>query len=611
VHLETEHEAFLTTPEHPFATPRSGWIRAGRLARGDWVVSARFGAVRLLSVRSEPAARPVPVFNLSVASSQAYFVGTDRVLVHNTNCRTDNAESLEETISRLTREREEIKRQIRALTKATPTSPRIAELKTQRDELTVKLYRLRAVQRNEQGAAPMSQDERSRRQFEAESEAARNALEDARNGLVELESRPPTSEAERAAFAGRKAKLEKEAAALKLTHERANLILGLLRELAELEKSTPATDAGRRALEERKKELRNNLNVERKRASDLKGIRRKRADPEEREENARYHRNLQRRLLRYPAHLADTERPRDALELLEEELADLRQEAPSESRDARIEHLTDQIDTQKKLVEVRRKYERARDRRHGARRARDMRIAEEGDPSEFDKKLEQAEREMHAARVEIAQLRVRERLLAGLEETPWADAPGAVNEGRLREFERQLLDGLENDQQLAHIERALDQMEPTHADLQEAVLDEAHDVDETLAEREELMRQSPSPERTARLQSSFERLQQELREERVAVEAAVSQLANQYAFIEQTRAGSSRGPTWQERLRAIHQEQVQLRAQRRAGLSARLDSAWRQLNLLRSVEAFRDEAVEADLTREIALLERELQDAGG
>jgi hypothetical protein len=39
VRLETEREAFLTTPEHPFATPRSGWVSAGRLVPGDWVVS--------------------------------------------------------------------------------------------------------------------------------------------------------------------------------------------------------------------------------------------------------------------------------------------------------------------------------------------------------------------------------------------------------------------------------------------------------------------------------------------------------------------------------------------------------------------------------------------
>jgi hypothetical protein len=168
-----------------------------------------------------------------------------------------------------------------------------------------------------------------------------------------------------------------------------------------------------------------------------------------------------------------------------------------------------------------------------------------------------------------------------------------------------------NDQLLLRIEAALDAMDPTRADWEQAVLEEAHDVDEVLNEWEELLHQSPSPERAAGLQSSFARLQQELREERAAVEAAVSALANESAYIQTTQAGSSSGPTWQERLRAIHEEQLALQANWRARLQERLDSARQQLALMRRVERFRDEASEAELAREIALLERELQIAGG
>jgi hypothetical protein len=65
----------------------------------------------------------------------------------------------------------------------------------------------------------------------------------------------------------------------------------------------------------------------------------------------------------------------------------------------------------------------------------------------------------------------------------------------------------------------------------------------------------------------------------------------------------------EERLRAIQEEHVQLRARWRAGLEERIDNARWQLAAVRSIERFHDEALEADLRREIALLERELQRA--
>jgi hypothetical protein len=72
-----------------------------------------------------------------------------------------------------------------------------------------------------------------------------------------------------------------------------------------------------------------------------------------------------------------------------------------------------------------------------------------------------------------------------------------------------------------------------------------------------------------RASASSERLPQELREERLAVEGAVSALANEYAHIQTTQASSSSGPSWQQRLQDIREEQRQLLAQWRA----RLDSA--------------------------------------
>ena len=127
VSIETEHEAFITTPEHPFATPHSGWIRAGQLVPGDRVVSARFGTVRVLSSRSEKPSRPVPVFNLSVDRSHAYLVGTDQVLVHNTKCQ-----STAELLARHNEELTQAQRALQARQRTLSTSPaQEAQLKPQ------------------------------------------------------------------------------------------------------------------------------------------------------------------------------------------------------------------------------------------------------------------------------------------------------------------------------------------------------------------------------------------------------------------------------------------------------------------------------------------------
>jgi hypothetical protein len=469
-------------------------------------------------------------------------------------------ESHEEAIERKLLERAALNRQIKDLKKTAPESPRIAELQAERDAVQREIDVSRRAQRSGEGAAPAKKDDRTRQKYETQSATERKALEGAERERAKLERRPPTSEVEQAAFAARKAELAQQ--------------------IPVLEKS-------------------------------LRRTRRQLAAPGAREKKRAYDKALRGRPLQTRTHRADTTRPRDPLELLEAELAGLLQTHPSESRDTRIQHLTERIDTMKQLVELRRERARIKGKLSRTRSARDELSAIGGDTRELDGRLEQLGLQMRAVRIEIAQLRVREHFLALLDETPWAHAPGFVDEAQLREFERQLAEGAVNEQQLAGIEQALDAMDPTPADLQEAVLDEADDVDEVLSEREELLQQRLSPERAARLQASFERLQKELREARVAVDAAVASLANQYAFIEQTGASSSSGPTWRERLRAIHQEQLDLQENWRASLRARLGSAREQIDLMRRIPRFRDEAREAELAREIALLEGELQKAGG
>ena len=341
--------------------------------------------------------------------------------------------------------------------------------------------------------------------------------------------------------------------------------------LAELEQGTPVTDADRQALAARKEAVRGDLARERMRAGSLKYTRKKRSELGWKAERTKYERDRTRRERRSVAYLSDADRSRDQMELLEEELAGLLRDPASQSRDERIRHATDQLETMKQLVGVRRAYHTVSRRRYLVRRKREQLIAEGGDTQTIDKELEAADRAFHSIKVASGQLREKGRLLARL-------GPQA---------------------------QALASTEPSDADRPE-IVSEARDVAAVLGASAELMAQSSSPERASALQSNYERLEQELREEGAAVESALSALANEQADIQRTQAGSSRGPSWQERVRAIQEEQAQLRAQWRAALEQRLDSARRLLHVRQSVFALRDEAIEAELGREIALIERML-----
>jgi hypothetical protein len=111
VYLDTEQQSFVTTPEHPFATVDSGWVRAGELAPGDRVISAKFGSLRVSSVRVETRAQPVPVFNLRVERAHAYWAGSADVLVHNTGCgaREDNVTLKAREVAEIQRKLDELK----------------------------------------------------------------------------------------------------------------------------------------------------------------------------------------------------------------------------------------------------------------------------------------------------------------------------------------------------------------------------------------------------------------------------------------------------------------------------------------------------------------------
>jgi hypothetical protein len=90
VRIQTDRGAVTTTPEHPFAKLGAGWTPAARLSVGDRIVSrsARRGA-RVLGLEMLPVA-PTPVFNLTVAKTHSYLVGSEGLLVHNVDCNEPN-----------------------------------------------------------------------------------------------------------------------------------------------------------------------------------------------------------------------------------------------------------------------------------------------------------------------------------------------------------------------------------------------------------------------------------------------------------------------------------------------------------------------------------------
>jgi hypothetical protein len=87
VTLRTRESTLVTTPDHPFAKIGTGWTHAGELRVGDRIetLPAPTGTpVLAIEVQQVPATL---VYNLTVARTHAYFVGSDALLVHNVDCK--------------------------------------------------------------------------------------------------------------------------------------------------------------------------------------------------------------------------------------------------------------------------------------------------------------------------------------------------------------------------------------------------------------------------------------------------------------------------------------------------------------------------------------------
>jgi hypothetical protein len=98
------------------------------------------------------------------------------------------------------------------------------------------------------------------------------------------------------------------------------------------------------------------------------------------------------------------------------------------------------------------------------------------------------------------------------------------------------------------------------------------------------LQRSPSPEWNADVESSLQRLRNELREERNAAQAADVALDGQYTYAQQAQV-----------------------ARGRKRMQARLADAQRRLEATQRIDRLPDEGAEAESEREIALFEHELR----
>ncbi|KRA61695.1 hypothetical protein ASD79_06155 [Caulobacter sp. Root655] len=75
---------FQTTDDHPWRSADNTWTRTDDLKPGRSILTAYGEAARVL--RIIPTGRILPTFNLEVAEYHTYFVGEDRLWVHNGKC---------------------------------------------------------------------------------------------------------------------------------------------------------------------------------------------------------------------------------------------------------------------------------------------------------------------------------------------------------------------------------------------------------------------------------------------------------------------------------------------------------------------------------------------
>ncbi len=75
MHLHVGEQVIRTTAEHPFDAFYVGWVRAGALAAGDWLLGMDGGWTAI--EETFDTGEWEDVYNLRVADSHTYFVGME------------------------------------------------------------------------------------------------------------------------------------------------------------------------------------------------------------------------------------------------------------------------------------------------------------------------------------------------------------------------------------------------------------------------------------------------------------------------------------------------------------------------------------------------------
>jgi len=79
---------FETTDDHPWRTVEGRWVATADLRPGMEILTAAGPSVLVVAV--EGTGQTAPTYNLEVADFHTYFVGVERVWVHNQNCGVGN-----------------------------------------------------------------------------------------------------------------------------------------------------------------------------------------------------------------------------------------------------------------------------------------------------------------------------------------------------------------------------------------------------------------------------------------------------------------------------------------------------------------------------------------
>jgi hypothetical protein len=83
IDIDMACERVRTTSEHPFWVIGRGWIPAGELRAGDFLMTYHGERTRIETIQRVRLPRPLPVYNLSVSGSNTFFIGHSGILVLN------------------------------------------------------------------------------------------------------------------------------------------------------------------------------------------------------------------------------------------------------------------------------------------------------------------------------------------------------------------------------------------------------------------------------------------------------------------------------------------------------------------------------------------------